>query len=297
MAAYGVFAVAPGMRGRDSASGSPDASARECMDISDVVTYIRSNFASQVSSTRAAITGYSGGGGNVLAMAAKFPDLFVVGADHFGMSDYGSDATFGWWQQNGSYRTNLNTMIGDTPANVPNAYYARKHLDALSTNFTSGHLFVYHDTGDASVNVNHSQRINALSMPNVTYHETNGASDPRWIHGDPIVGNPGAPNIYTEQEWLSSVVAGTYPVWSVPTSGTATVMGYIVTKRFEIWLGTTTRAGAGGGLNEVATVSYNTTTHQYTVTPLTGPLDVYVKEGALSGTASGISTPTVITVA
>lgn len=63
IARFGIFAVAVGMRGRDSASGSQDASGREIYDIYDVLSYIRTNFASKVDPDYAAIVGYSGGGG------------------------------------------------------------------------------------------------------------------------------------------------------------------------------------------------------------------------------------------
>ena len=49
------------------------------------------------------------------------------------------------------------------------------------------------------------------------------------------------------------------------------------------------------GLDEVASVTYDTTTHSYTVTPSTGPTDVHITEGSLTASASGITTPTVLT--
>lgn len=63
-AGRGFFVVVPGMRGRDGASGSRDASGREVQDIIDAVEDIRTGFASIVDPERVVIAGYSGGGGN-----------------------------------------------------------------------------------------------------------------------------------------------------------------------------------------------------------------------------------------
>jgi dienelactone hydrolase len=96
IAQYGLFALTVGMRGRNGASGSQDASGLEIYDIYDALVYVRANFASKVSSSHAGIVGYSGGGGNALAAACKFPDTWTMVVSHFGMSDYGRANPDGW---------------------------------------------------------------------------------------------------------------------------------------------------------------------------------------------------------
>jgi predicted acyl esterase len=90
IAGEGYFVVAAGMRGRKGASGSEDASGKEIHDIYDAIQYVQTNFPALVSD-KVTISGYSGGGGNALAAASKFPDTFNVVVDHLGMSDYGYD--------------------------------------------------------------------------------------------------------------------------------------------------------------------------------------------------------------
>jgi len=102
---YGLFVAAIGLRGRNSADGARDASGREIYDIIDAITYIRTNYASIVDSEKVCIVGYSGGGGNALAAACKFPDMFNVVVDFFGMSDYGRDGTNGWYYNNSGTHT------------------------------------------------------------------------------------------------------------------------------------------------------------------------------------------------
>lgn len=95
LAQGGLFVGAVGMRGRDGADGARDASGREIYDIYDALQTIRSQYAARVSPTLAAICGWSGGGGNALAAACKFPDTWNVVIDYFGMSDYGACSRVG----------------------------------------------------------------------------------------------------------------------------------------------------------------------------------------------------------
>jgi hypothetical protein len=291
MARYGVFAIGVGMRGRNSATGSQDASGREIMDIRDAIEYVKTTYAALVDADHICVAGYSGGGGNALAFATKFPDYANVIASHFGISDYGwadysgSGLNTAW----GYYPSGTLAWIGDTPNNVPNAYRSRNAPDAIA-NFSGGHLYLFHDNGDGSVPIIHSQRIvtamGAAGLTNYTASYTSASDSPRWIHGDPVIGDAGEPCIQTEPIWLQTVANKSVSPWTIPASGTVTVNGYIVTKRFSVWLGGLTEAAAGAGLDEVATVAYNTATGVYTVTPITGAMDVFIKQGSLSVSAS-----------
>lgn len=288
VASYGLFAVTVGMRGRSGRSGSQDASGREIHDIYDALTAIRTAHASRVNALDAAIVGYSGGGGNVLAACCKFPDTWLCGADHFGISDYGRDVSDGWYAQSVGDQPTLRAWIGGSPVAVPDNYYARDATVAIQ-NYSGGHLYLYHDTGDTAVEVVHSQRIAAAmaaaGRTNYAYSETTPASSPRWVHGYPEAGTEIAQTIPT---WAAHIAARTTPTWTIPTSGTITVIGYIVTKRFKIWLGT--------GQSEVATVAYNTAMDSYTVTPRTGSMTVTITQGAKTATQtiSGVTTITVV---
>ena len=95
-AQLGFFVAAPGMRGRGGAQGARDASGREIYDILDAVNYVKANFADRISD-KIICWGSSGGGGNAMACACKLPDTFSCIISNSGMSDYGYDATYGWY--------------------------------------------------------------------------------------------------------------------------------------------------------------------------------------------------------
>lgn len=279
MARYNAFVISPGMRGRNGASGSQDSSGREIYDIYDAIEYVKITYPTIINPNNICITGYSGGGGNALAFACKFPDYANVIVSHFGMSDYGYLPCH--------YDGNV-TWMGGTYAEVPNNYRARCAKEAIG-NFSGGHLYFFHDTEDATLPVCNSIQaaatMAAAGLTNYSESYTDASDDPRWIHGNPAVGDSGEPCIQSEPIWLQAVVDGMYPAWTIPTSGTLTVIGYIKTKRFTIWL--------NSGIDAEATVSYDTTTHQYTVTPLTtADVAVTITEGSLtaSGTISGVYT-------
>lgn len=285
---YGAFTCTVGMRGRNAANGARDASGREIYDIYDCLQSIISTHGALVDGSRVAVWGYSGGGGNALAALCKFPDAFNVGVDFMGMSDYGRDGTDGWYQQSvGATQTTIAAAVGGTPATAPNGYYARDATVGI-TNFAGGHLYMYHDNADATVPPVHSSRIkNALDgagMSNytLTLSDTLG-------HGYP----DGYPVRQAPEAALVTALAGS-SAWTIPASGTVAVIGYIVTKRFTIWLranGSTTY-----GLDAAATVVYNTATDTYTVTPLTGAIDVTIAQAAKTGSATNISAETEIVV-
>jgi len=273
LAAYGLFVVSVGLRGRNSATGANDCSAREIYDFYDALTTVRSRFARWVSPTKAAFFGLSAGGGNAFAIASKFPDTFNVITEYFGMSDYGRDATDGWYQNGAEgYPAAVATAIGDTPTNVPDKYYARDATVAI-TNFSGGFLYLYHDKQDTVVPWVHSNRIKTVldnaSMTNYAASFTDVGDPNRWTHGYDVV--------IPEATWCPKIIE--QDVWTIPESGTITVIGYIVTKRFTIWL--------NSGLDATATVVYDTVAGTYTVTPLTSNsvVAVTITQGALS--ASG----------
>lgn len=290
---YGFFVVVPGMRGRNGADGSRDASAREIYDIYDALQWARTNYAAYVSEDKAAIVGYSGGGGNALAAACKFPDTWNCVVSFFGMSDYGRDAVDGWWANNGGvYTVSIQNSVGGTPAVVPQNYYARDATAAI-TNYTGGHIYLFHDDADATVPIVHSERIGAImlaaGMSNYTEDYTSAADPVRWSHGYPT---PGSDLVEAEPSFKDAIEDNA--VWTIEPAGSVVVIGYIVTKRFTIWLrknGTTS-----WGVSAAAEVSYDTVGLSYTVTPLTTPIDVSITQGTRSGSVTNISGVTVIYV-
>lgn len=262
----GYFVAAVGLRSFNSASGTSDASARELYDIYDAIQFLRDRFSVVCSQTRAVMTGYSGGGGNVLGFISKFPDVLCVAADFFGISDYGYDATFGWYAQTGAgNKTALETRIGDNPTNAPNEYKSRQHTWSAS-NF-QGKLFIFHDDQDGTVQVNQSTRVvdqlDSDGFTNYEYRESTLSDPERWLHGLPNQSAPGNANIDAEPYFLPDGLTEAIP--SMPHSGTLKVNGYVKCSLFTLWLGNGT--SAEDGQNRRATLAYNYDTNTYTLTP------------------------------
>jgi pimeloyl-ACP methyl ester carboxylesterase len=284
---YGWFAVAVGMRGRDSASGANDASAREMYDIYDAIQHIRSTYSEYVDADRVAIIGYSGGGGNVLGFISRFPDLPVLAVDFFGISDYGYDGTFSYHAQIPAQQANVETAVGGTPASLPNEYKAREHRWSAS-NF-KGKLRIYHDTADASVLVSHSQRtvtqLIADGFTNYVYNESTVGSPDRWTHGLPNTGESGDDNIPAEADFSGEPAS--LPLPTLADTGTLKINGGVQTSLFRIWLGNGT--AAQDTRNRRGTVAYDYTNNSYTVTPLldSPATDMTVEIEILSGVHVG----------
>ncbi|WP_303984667.1 alpha/beta hydrolase family protein [Niallia circulans] len=272
MAEYGFFACAVGMRARDGATGNVDVSGRELYDIIDAVEYVKQKFSTVIDENQIHVAGYSGGGGNVFGLAAKFPDYFNSLISHFGISDYGYDTINSWWATNPSRRTSLENWIGFNPTNNLGAYYSRAHQYGVAKNLKSGFLWMFHDSEDTNVPPVQSQivkeQMDIHNRKNYYLSITTPSDNPRWIHASPGENDPVR---FTRDYWGSPIIDKQYPQWSVNESGEMLIQGYLKTKRFEIWLET--------GQEHVAELAYDVTTGSYTINPLSGTIEVSIKQG------------------
>lgn len=306
-ASRGFFVLIVGMRGRNSASGSRDASGREVMDIIDAVEYVKNNatLSAQIDSSRVVIAGYSGGGGNAIACLAKAPDYWNYAVSHFGPSDYGWRNDTGWYYTNAGFQASLTTDVGATPTAQPGWWRSRNHADALGYQLAlapKGNkiLSLYHDASDGSVGVAHSDRISTvLSNSSLSelldYHRSTASDSTRYLHGYP---EDSSGVLSAESDWWITAINSRQ--WKVPVSGTILVPGWIQTKRFSIWLGLTSgnanpKIDSSGGKVHCVRVIYNTLNSTFKVMPLTGTVRIRIEFGALTSTQD-ISDETIITV-
>lgn len=274
--AMGYFVVTPGMRG-DNAGELRDASGKEIYDIYDALMEARRRFRAYASPSKVFGLGYSGGGGNILSVAMRFPDLCAAYADLYGPSDYGYNETTGWYTTDGGvYGAQIAAAVGGTPAEVPNKYRARNAVEGVPANLQGGHLLILHDTGDANVNVLSSQTLvtamTAAGNSRYVYDETTTGDSPRWGHSNPQAGT----SIAAEAIWNADFA--TREPWTFPASGSCRVHGWLKTGRFEIRLGDLD--------DHVATVAFDTVAGSYTVTPLTGAMAVTITQGGLTVSAT-----------
>jgi len=294
-AGYGFLAVSVGMRGRNSAGGAADSSGREPHDVLDALTKIRALLPAVASSTVAAVSGWSGGGGTTYALAAKSPDSFNVFAPFFGITDYGYDTVDGWYYTTG-HRPQLVTEVGVDRDADRKPYRARDHVESIAKSLAGGgYLYMLHDAADLDVTVANARRVRdamvAAELSNFTLDESSAQSAIRWTHGLPA----DYPQLI-QGEWRYARRARGAAAWTVPTRGRLRVTGWVKTKRFEIWLGPDAppRTSLTGGKSEVAEVEYDTLSATYFVTPLTNPtMQVQIIQGTRN-VVKEISGPTEI---
>lgn len=256
----GFFVITVAMRGRDGSDGVRDTGGLEIYDIYDAVEYVKTQYAGVVAADNVSITGYSGGGGNVMSAVTKFPDYFRAASSFFGMSDYGYDATDGWYNNgaSSSHKSIMNADIGNPNtggAAVLDRYMARaSNLASMNNPYTEIHLFVNANETTSPVINDTSYKANAEAQAategefdNITvhvgqsgtYHDFNGdginqANEQQyWPHQAPTADQQAA----AEQWYLSRLLNGEITAPVLNSSDTLFVAGYVKTKPFEMWVG------------------------------------------------------------
>jgi len=292
----GFFVLTVAMRGREGSDGVRDSGGVEIHDIYDAVEAIVADpqYSSMVDGTSVYITGYSGGGGNVMSTLTKFPDYFRAGGAFFGMSDYGYDNANGWWF-NGSLAAHRKIMLNDIgspvagEAAVIDRYMARaSNLASMNNPYSEIHLFVNSNEAVCPPNYSTSFRDNAIAAAssadefnNITvhigqsgkYHDFNGdginqANEQQlWPHGIPNEQQQAA----AEQWYLNRFLAGEIARPELNDTDTLFVAGYVKTRKFDLWL--------GDGQNAAGRLDYSLTDQQ-----LQFELKVLTSETAVTGT-------------
>lgn len=271
----GFFAISVAMRGRDGSDGVRDSGGLEIHDIYDAVEAVKSNpkFAKLIDPTNVHITGYSGGGGNVMSALTKFPDSFRAGSAYFGMSDYGYDGAKGWYFKGaGGRNKQLAKDIGNPKTGgdaVLDRYLARaSNLASKNNPYSEIHLFV-NDNEKICPKWNslsyRDHAVAAQSFPgefdNITVHigglgtyqdfNHNKVNDPNelqnWPHGHPNARQQDAAELW----YRDRLLAGAIPHPKLNHTDTLRVAGYVVTSRFKLWL--------GDGQNAAADLAYSLT--------------------------------------
>jgi hypothetical protein len=257
----GFFSVSVAMRGRDGSDGVRDSGGLEVYDIYDAVEYVKSHYAAYVDANNVHITGYSGGGGNVMSALTKFPDYFRVGSAFFGMSDYGYDHTYGWYFYGASstHQSILRTDVGNPTLGDPviTARYAARASRFASANnpYSEIHLFVNNNEPTCPLENDTLYQQNAVAneiypgeFDNIAVHigvlgtyedfNGNGINDSNeqqwWPHGYPTADQQHA----AEAWYLQRLLAGQIPNPVLNNTDKLYIAGYVKTKKFSAWLGT-----------------------------------------------------------
>ena len=257
----GFFVISVAMRGRDGSDGVRDSGGLEVYDIYDAVEAVKAAHSDRVDPTNVHITGYSGGGGNVMSALTKFPDYFRAGSSFFGMSDYGYDQQAGWYCAGAAsnHQSQLRTDIGNPALGDPyveDRYHARASSLAARTNpYSEIHLFVnidevtcppshitrYRDHADAAASAEGEfDNIHVHIAPVRALYEDfngNGINEPNerqwWPHGFPNANQQAA----GEGWYFSRLLDGSIPEPVLNNSDDLFVAGFVKTRQFEFWIG------------------------------------------------------------
>jgi len=255
----GFLTVQVDMRGRAYSSGEPDANGYELYDFLDALSYAQEHYSDFISDPdRVHFIGGSGGGGNALALAARFPDLFASVVAMYGMSDYAA-----WYQGDevGEFRDEMDIWIGTPPSVNAEAYAVRSGITALPNLLSP--LYLVHGETDFRVPSSHSRNYaeaaSLLHKP-VRYWEIKGVGDSAHLG-----------NITQEQQdrldaFISTALQSHLQAPTLPNRGILVVPGYVRTRHFEVKL---------DSIDQVGLVAYDLETGEAKLIKGTGTVSFY----------------------
>ena len=212
------FVISPGMRGRHDSTGKPDCNGFELLDVIDSINYARKHYSKNIDlSAPIYIAGGSGGGGNILTLIGKAPDLFGAAFVFCGMSDYKT-----WYKQAPAeiYKLKLESWIGTTPINNPTIYDSRSGLLLINNIITP--LLLLYGKQDTIVPIEQGIQYYTVAMKKkkkVTFLSFNGD------HNSPIDWQLGINFLLQHKN-----------VQTLPENGSLKVHSFLVCRNFEIIL-------------------------------------------------------------
>ena len=230
------------MRGRAYSTGAPDCNGLELYDVYDAIRFALKEYSEYILNPELVyFEGGSGGGGNALAIAVKFPDLFSAVNAMCPISDY-----YEWYQADselGEFRDEMDIWISPNPDTHREAYNSRSGLALLSNLLAS--VQICHGTTDIRVPFSltklYQKRASELKKP-VRVYAMEGVGTREHF------GNI-TPAQYEEMERLcrENISSNRQPI-RIPQKGSFIVGGYLVTKAFSVFL---------SSLDKVVTIDYD----------------------------------------
>ncbi len=224
------------MRGRKYSTGKADCNGYELYDFYDAYQYVVKNYGKYISdASQVYYLGGSGGGGNGYGLLGKFPDLFCSAVISCGPSDYAA-----WFKQDtlGEFRDDMIPWIGSTPAQNMQAYQSRSGITTVKNLLTP--VYICHGDKDVRVPVNHSRNYYQTAVKlgkEIRYLELKGVGGVRQ-HWENIT-----PKQTKEQDDFQAKGLLPRKVPQLPEKGELIVAGYLVTKKFSVFLNTIDAVG------------------------------------------------------
>jgi len=285
------FVIKTQTRGRGN-GGTIDY-ARDGQDALDIlnaaVTAAGSNvfgYSATANTAPAIVIGYSTGGLDALNFACRFPDRCLGVVLYYPNYDNGYDAEDSYYMVAPSVRTTIAARIqpgGDLRLTAGAAsldqYLVRNPIDAIARIMAipnGPHVWIIGDYND-NVALPSRERLRdtlqAIPAAKAKTHLciTSTGDVNRVLHDD---GTNGASEIYSERYFFPYLLANATE-WTFPQktpAGDVRLLGWMKTKLFEAWIGTTTNpkstAGAGGK-DHAGEFQADNRTQRYRFKPLT----------------------------
>lgn len=232
-AAKGVVAVGPDMRGSGESKGVWDSGGKDVHDILDAVLAVLRKYPGETDARNLNVVGYSGGGGNAIACAVRFPDLFQTRVSFFGISDYAA-----WHASKGRPDCNkiMERVLGGPPDAQPDLYLAR-NANAAAANAALGRLHFIWDEKETACPGSMIETFVAeqrkAGVANAVCRVSKESDADRFHHGY-RADLPGL--IAADDLFLPGVLAKKAASPALPKRGRLAVPGYLVTRHFTAWL-------------------------------------------------------------
>ena len=219
------------MRGRAYSQGKQDCNALELWDVYDAVAYVRAHYGDYLIDPQLVyFEAGSGGGGNAMALAGKFPDLFAAVSALYGMSDYAM-----WYRGDkiGEFRDEFDVWVGVSPDEDQQAYDARSGICLVDNLYAP--IFLAHGETDERVPVAHSRNyVRAAQAAGkgalVSYYEMQG------VGTRAHTGNATQQQLETLARMSEENRSAHKTPIVLPKTGELEVGGYVCTRDFTLML-------------------------------------------------------------
>jgi pimeloyl-ACP methyl ester carboxylesterase len=242
-----LFAVAVDLRGRGESAGQRDDGGLEVMDIYDAVDAALRQYPSETDPAHVNIIGWSGGGGNVFSAVTRMPDRFGNAAAFFGVTDYG------YWADT-RFKGVVQPNVGGETREVPGRYMARNSLLGVRNNaYTNFHFFWDEKESicPAWMDIEYRRLAQELGYANIHPHESKATDQFRWLHE----GMDKASSAESQRLFLSWLLGARNPSATLKPAGRLAVLGFLMTKRFQVLF--------GQGNDAVAELEYTLSPQEY----------------------------------
>lgn len=247
------------MRGRAFSTGTADCNGYELYDFYDAYVYAVARYSEYIEKEgRVFYYGSSGGGGNGLALAGKFPDLFSSCVIFSPIADYAK-----WYREDkvGEFRDEMDIWIGTSPDMNSEEYNTRSGIIVAENVLTP--LYIAHGCNDLRVPVTHSRMYVKKAKElgkEIFYVENNAGGMEHWTSE--------TDNERDERlKLLEKGLSKTHKAPVLPESGELIVAGYVKTKYFQAFMANN---------NLIGKLKYQIQKDNVFVEPVEGKMDILV---------------------